>query len=133
LTDGSFGESVTQSLYYCRIIEKERDEKNGFIARQRMQLNMTKSRGVKATKYEKELGVFIRRKFLSNNKDIALDANDSFLEKGLIDSTGVLELVSFIEETYGITIEDEELIPDNLDSLHKLENFITRKLSHVGR
>ena len=94
---------------------------------------MTKSRGVKATKYEKELGVFIRRKFLSNNKDIALDANDSFLEKGLIDSTGVLELVSFIEETYGITIEDEELIPDNLDSLHKLENFITRKLSHVGR
>jgi acyl carrier protein len=93
---------------------------------------MTKSRGAKATRYEKELGVFIRRKFLSNNKDIALDAHDSFLEKGLIDSTGVLELVSFIEETYGITIEDEELIPDNLDSLDKLENFITRKLSHVG-
>jgi len=96
-------------------------------------LDMTKSKRVTTADIERELSVFIRNKFLSGNKDITLDAQDSFLEKGLIDSTGVLELVSFIEETYGINIEDEELIPDNLDSLDKLGNFIARKLRHVGR
>jgi acyl carrier protein len=94
---------------------------------------MTRSKNVTSTDIKRKLGVFIRNKFLSGNKDIVLDAHDSFLEKGLIDSTGVLELVGFIEETYGIIVEDEELIPDNLDSLDKLENFIARKLRHVGR
>jgi len=94
---------------------------------------MAKSERVAATDIEKELGVFIRDKFLSGSKDISLNPDDSFLEKGLIDSTGVLELVGFIEETYGITIEDEELIPDNLDSMDKLDHFIARKLQHVGR
>ena len=42
--------------------------------------------------------------------------DDSFLEKGIIDSTGVLELVMFLEERFGIKVKDEELVPDNLDS-----------------
>ena len=96
-------------------------------------LHMGKSRKVSTADIEKELKVFIRDKFLSGNKNIALDAHDSFLERGLIDSTGVLELVGFIEETYHIKVEDENLIPDNLDSLDKLEKFISRKLRHVGR
>ncbi len=52
---------------------------------------------------------------------------EAFLEKGLIDSTGVLELVSFIEEKYEISVDDEELIPDNFDSVNKLSAFITKK------
>ena len=53
--------------------------------------------------------------------------NDSFLEQGIIDSTGVLELVSFIEETFCLRVLDEELIPDNLDSLNKLVVYIKTK------
>jgi acyl carrier protein len=54
---------------------------------------------------------------------------DSLLDKGIVDSTGVLELIGFLEENYDIQIEDEELIPDNLDSVVKLVNFINRKKS----
>jgi len=58
--------------------------------------------------------------------------DDSFLEKGIIDSTGVLELVGFIEETFNIKIEDEELIPENLDSLDKLNLYIKKKTGYVS-
>ena len=53
----------------------------------------------------------------------------SFLEEGIIDSTGILELIMFLEETYGLKIEDDELIPDNLDTLQNVTKFIERKLS----
>jgi acyl carrier protein len=56
-----------------------------------------------------------------------LKDSNSLLEMNIIDSTGVLELVGFIEETFEITIEDDELIPENLDSLDKIENYIKRK------
>lgn len=79
------------------------------------------------------LNVFIRDKFLIGYKDDALNDDDSFLEKGIIDSTGVLELVNYIEDTFSIKIEDEELIPDNLDSLNKLEIFITKKIGYVSK
>jgi acyl carrier protein len=52
---------------------------------------------------------------------------ESFLEKGVIDSTGVLELISFAQQEFGITIEDEELIPENLDSVENFANFICSK------
>lgn len=51
----------------------------------------------------------------------------SFLDTGIIDSTGVLELVMFVEETFGFKIEDEELLPENLDSVENLANFIRKK------
>jgi acyl carrier protein len=54
--------------------------------------------------------------------------DDSFLEHGIVDSFGVLELVAFLEEKYGITIQDQELIPDNLDSINRLVKFLGRKL-----
>jgi acyl carrier protein len=82
---------------------------------------------------KQRLKVFIREKFLIRYKDAALDENDSFLEKGIIDSTGVLELVNYIEDTFSIKIEDEELIPDNLDSLNKLEIFIKKKIGYVSK
>ncbi|MCD6161286.1 MAG: acyl carrier protein [candidate division Zixibacteria bacterium] len=56
-----------------------------------------------------------------------LTDSGSLLELGIIDSTGVLELVNFIEETYGFSIDDDELIPENLDSIEHLMNYINRK------
>ena len=58
--------------------------------------------------------------------------DQSFLESGIIDSTGLLELVSFVEERYGISIADRELMPENLDSLKNLSQFVARKLEAVG-
>ena len=53
-------------------------------------------------------------------------------EEGVIDSTGVLELVAFIEEKYGITVEDEGLIPENLDSIRNIAEFIWQKTKTPG-
>lgn len=51
----------------------------------------------------------------------------SFLEQGIIDSTGVLELVAHLEKTYGIKVKDEELVPDNLDSINAIAGFLAGK------
>jgi acyl carrier protein len=68
-------------------------------------------------------------KFIKNNFPLRkpLDDDDSFIEKGIIDSTGILELVEFIESTFDIEIKDDELIPENLDSVNKIINFINKK------
>ncbi len=58
------------------------------------------------------------------------DDEDSFLENGIIDSTGVLELILFLEETYNIKVEDNEVTPENLDSFLALNDFIKLKLNH---
>ncbi len=57
---------------------------------------------------------------------------DSFLEKGILDSTGVLELVGHIEKQYAIRVEAEEITPDNLDSLDKLVAFVSRKTGRAS-
>jgi acyl carrier protein len=67
---------------------------------------------------------------LSRVKDF--DDSDSFLEKGVLDSTGVLELVGYLESEYKIRIETDELVPDNLDSLEKLALFVSKKQSKFG-
>ena len=53
--------------------------------------------------------------------------NDSLIEKGIINSTGILELIQFLEENYQIKIEDKVIIPGNLDSFENIERFILRK------
>ncbi len=53
--------------------------------------------------------------------------HDSFLEKGILDSTGILELISFLERQYGIKISDNELVEQNFDSIDKLARFVSRK------
>lgn len=69
---------------------------------------------------------FIKENFLFGGDDTFSD-QDSFLELGIIDSTGVLELVTFLEAEYQITIEDDELVPENLDSINSLVRFIEVK------
>lgn len=58
-----------------------------------------------------------------------LGNEDSFMDTGMIDSTGILELVRFLEATFSIKVVDEELIPDNLDSINKIVAYLQRKLS----
>ena len=81
---------------------------------------------------KKKFKVFIRDKFLLGDSSKVPNDDDSFLDKGIIDSTGVLELVSFIEETFNIRVEDEELVPDNLDSLDNLTSYIKKKMGYVS-
>lgn len=70
---------------------------------------------------------FILDTFLFTDDPSALGDDDSFLDKGIIDSTGVLELVMFLEDELGIQVDDEELVPENLDSVNQLNAFVGRK------
>lgn len=72
---------------------------------------------------------FIVENFLFGDGE-TLAEETSFLESGIIDSTGILELIFFLEETFGIKIEDDELVPENMDSLKNISRFMERKLSH---
>ena len=69
---------------------------------------------------------FIIESFLFEESE-ELDENTSFLETGIIDSTGILELVTFLEESFGIIVEDEELTPENLDSIGNLVRYLELK------
>jgi len=60
--------------------------------------------------------------------DQGLEETTSFLESGMIDSTGILEVISFLEETFSIQIKDKELVPENLDSISNIINFLDKKL-----
>jgi acyl carrier protein len=72
------------------------------------------------------------RKFVSSNllfgagEDLRDDT--SFLDNGIVDSTGVLEIILFLEDTYKIKIDPDETIPENLDSIDRISDFLTRKL-----
>jgi acyl carrier protein len=76
---------------------------------------------------EVDIRNFIIENFLYGDTESKLPSDSSLLDLGIIDSTGVLELVHFIEKQYGIEIEDNELIPANLDSINRLVEFIRRK------
>lgn len=76
--------------------------------------------------YTKDIRRFIVENFLFGN-DNGLTDSTSFLEEGIIDSTGVLELVSFLEQTFDTKIEDHELVPENLDSIENVAKFISSK------
>jgi len=76
-----------------------------------------------------DLRKFIIDNFLFGQESAAspLGDEESLLESGVIDSTGILELVAFVEEHFGLTIADDELLPENLDSIAQLVAFVARK------
>ncbi|MGA7380598.1 MAG: acyl carrier protein [Terriglobales bacterium] len=76
---------------------------------------------------EPEIRSFIVENYLLARED-SLSNDDSFLEKGIFDSTGILELVSFVEHKYSLELEPDELVPENLDSIASLARFLQRKL-----
>lgn len=76
-----------------------------------------------------ELRKFIIDNFLFGDESdrFAFSDDDSFQERGIVDSTGILELVCHLQEKYSIAIADEELVPENLDSLSRVARFVQRK------
>jgi acyl carrier protein len=71
------------------------------------------------------------RDFVTSNFYVAdpksLEDATSLLDHGIIDSTGVLEVIMFIESTFGVTVEDSEMLPENLDSIERITAFVERK------
>jgi len=63
--------------------------------------------------------------------DEGLEYNSSFLDEGIVDSTGILELIDFISEEFSITVKDEEMVPENLDSISKVAAFVGRKTEEI--
>lgn len=76
---------------------------------------------------EAELRSFLAENFLLGEEFRGLPGSASLIEAGIIDSTGVLELVGFLEETYEIEISDSELVPENLDSIDNILRFMAAK------
>ena len=72
---------------------------------------------------------YVAENFLFSDNGFDLDDDASFLDEGVVDSTGTLELVTFVEETFNITVEDDEIEPDNFDSVNNLYAYIQRKSS----
>ena len=70
---------------------------------------------------------YILENFLFTNDESVLQDGDSFLAGGIIDSTGVLEILLFIEETFDIKVNDDEMLPENFDSIDNLFAFVQRK------
>jgi acyl carrier protein len=77
---------------------------------------------------EGELRTFVVDNFLFGQADESFSNTDSFLDKGLIDSMGILTLVEFVRDKYSIAVEDEELIPDNWDSVQRIASFVQNKV-----
>ena len=80
-----------------------------------------------AATVERAVTTFIVDNFLFGNAADAPARDASFMETGLIDSTGVLELVAFVESTYAIKVGDDELVPENLDSVARISAFVAKK------
>ena len=76
---------------------------------------------------KKKLREFIIDTFLIADEDEELNDSDSFMQTGLIDSTGILEVITYLESEFTISVEDDEMIPDNLDSVDNLVNYVMRK------
>jgi acyl carrier protein len=75
-----------------------------------------------------QLRTFIGENFMFQEEMESLPEDTSFLEAGIIDSTGVLELVCFLENTFGIVVADEEMLPQNLDSIRAITAYVNRKI-----
>jgi acyl carrier protein len=76
---------------------------------------------------------YIVENFVMGSSKFVLNDTDSFMGKHVVDSTGFLELVTFIEDSWGFTVEDDEMIPENLDSLANIEAFVNRKLPALSQ
>jgi acyl carrier protein len=79
-------------------------------------------------KYEPEIRQFIAEKYLFGD-DKQLNSDTSLLEAGIIDSTGILELISYLEEHFRIKVNDDELMPENLDTIANICAFLSKKIT----
>ncbi|TPM26956.1 acyl carrier protein [Mesorhizobium sp. B2-3-5] len=82
----------------------------------------------RAETYSDQIRDFLVSNFYVNDARALVD-DTSLLDQGIVDSTGVLEIIGFIEETFGVTVEDNELLPENLDSIRGIAQYVIRKMS----
>jgi acyl carrier protein len=80
---------------------------------------------------EEQIREYIAKNLLFNSNGFNYTDTASFLEEGIVDSQGVMELLLFVEDTFGISVDDLEITPDNFDSVSRLGNFVRRKLGRV--
>ena len=83
---------------------------------------------MQTTNIELEIYKFIVDNFMFGQAD-GLGYDESLLQKGVIDSTGVLELVSFLQDDFKITVEDDEIIPANLETVNGIVTYVSKKLN----
>ena len=76
---------------------------------------------------EQKVRAYILENFLFTDDESALNSADSFLEKGILDSTGILEVIYFLEDEFDLKVEDEEMVPENLDSVTNIVKFVGSK------
>lgn len=93
---------------------------------------MNQNKKIAQDEVKSKLKKFIQDNFLAFTEIKTVHDSDSFIDNGIIDSTGVLELLEFIEESFKIRVNDEEIIPDNLDSVNSIASLIERKRTHAG-
>jgi acyl carrier protein len=93
---------------------------------------MKKKLGRKARmSVESSIRHYILENLLFTDEETRLSNGVSLLEEGIVDSTGVLELVMFVEETFGIAVGDEEIVPENFDSVERLARYVRSKTGEV--
>lgn len=78
---------------------------------------------------EQEVRQFVIENFIFESDGRAFSNHDSFFDTGLLDSMGVLTLVEFVKEKYGICVEDDELLPENWDSVSRIATFVQARVS----
>jgi acyl carrier protein len=78
------------------------------------------------TEVKEKIHNFIKNNFMIMGGDSIVE-EDSLMEKGIVDSTGVLEVINFLQSDFGIIVADEEMLPENLDSIAKIAAYINRK------
>lgn len=76
---------------------------------------------------EQQIREYILENYLFTDDQSALQNSDSFLDNGILDSTGILEVIYFIEDEYGVKVEDAEMVPENLDSVDNIVAYVGRK------
>jgi len=81
---------------------------------------------------EQAIRAYIAKNLLFSDNGYPYADDVSFLEEGIVDSMGIMELVMFVGETFGITVEDEELVPDNFDSVSRVAAYIRRKAPRLA-
>lgn len=79
---------------------------------------------------EEQVSAFVRGNFYVGERPLGLE--DSLIEQGIVDSTGVLELIGFIEERFGLTVGDDEVVPENLDSIGRITRYVARKQAEAA-
>jgi len=76
---------------------------------------------------EQKIREYILENYLFTDDQSVLSSDDSFLNKGIIDSTGILEVIHFLEDEFSVSVEDDEMVPENLDSVNNIVAFIAKK------